>query len=41
VGTLVGQNIAGLVAGKNSLEQTLKSNQTQAERTMKQAGYIK
>jgi sorbitol/mannitol transport system substrate-binding protein len=41
LGTLVGQNIAGLVAGKNSLEQTLKSNQTQAERTMKQAGYIK
>jgi sorbitol/mannitol transport system substrate-binding protein len=41
LGTLVGQNIAGLAAGKNSLEQTLKSNQTQAERTMKQGGYIK
>jgi sorbitol/mannitol transport system substrate-binding protein len=41
LGSVVGQNIAGLVAGKASLEETLKSNQNQAERTMKQAGYLK
>jgi hypothetical protein len=33
--------IAGLVTGKTSLEQSLKLNQNEAERTMKQAGYIK
>jgi hypothetical protein len=33
--------VAGLVAGKSSLEQTLKSNQNQALRTMKEGGYIK
>jgi hypothetical protein len=37
----VGQNISGLVAGKTSMEDTLRSNQNQAERTMKQAGYLK
>jgi sorbitol/mannitol transport system substrate-binding protein len=41
LGTIVGQNVAGLVAGKSSLEQTLKSNQNQALRTMKEGGYIK
>jgi sorbitol/mannitol transport system substrate-binding protein len=41
LGTVIGQNIAGLVAGKTSLEQTLKDNQAQAERTMRQAGYLK
>ena len=41
LGTVVGQNIAGVVAGRTSLEQTLKANQVQAERTMKQAGYLK
>ena len=40
-GSVIGQNIAGLVAGKTSLEQTLKDNQAQAERTMKQTGYLK
>jgi sorbitol/mannitol transport system substrate-binding protein len=41
LGTTVGQNVAGLVTGKTSLEQTLKLNQNEAERTMKQAGYLK
>jgi sorbitol/mannitol transport system substrate-binding protein len=41
LGTIVGQNVAGLVTGKTSLEQTLKLNQNEAERTMKQAGYLK
>jgi sorbitol/mannitol transport system substrate-binding protein len=40
-GSVVGQNIAGLVSGKSSMEQTLKSNQAQVERALKQAGYIK
>jgi sorbitol/mannitol transport system substrate-binding protein len=41
LGTSVGQNVAGLVTGKTSLEQTMKLNQNEAERTMKQAGYLK
>jgi sorbitol/mannitol transport system substrate-binding protein len=41
LGTIVGQNVAGLVTGKTSLEQTLKLNQNEAEKTMKQAGYLK
>ena len=41
LGGVVGQNISGLVAGKASMEDTLKSNQNLAERTMKQAGYLK
>jgi sorbitol/mannitol transport system substrate-binding protein len=41
LGSVIGQNIAGIVAGKTSLDQTLKANQVQAERVMKQAGYLK
>jgi sorbitol/mannitol transport system substrate-binding protein len=41
LGTTVGQNVAGMVTGKTSLGQTLKLNQNEAERTMKQAGYLK
>ena len=41
LGTNVGQNVAGFITGKTSLEQTLKLNQTEAERTMKQGGYLK
>jgi sorbitol/mannitol transport system substrate-binding protein len=41
LGTVVGQNVSGLVAGKAPIEETMKSNQNQAERTMKQGGYIK
>jgi hypothetical protein len=37
----VGQNVAGLVAGRSTLEQTLKLNQNAAERTVKEAGYLK
>jgi sorbitol/mannitol transport system substrate-binding protein len=41
LGTVVGQNVSGLVAGKASLEETLNSNQNEAERTAKQGGYVK
>jgi len=41
LGTTVGQNVAGLVAGRSTLEQTLKLNQNAAERTVKEAGYLK
>ncbi len=40
-GTTVGQNVAGIVAGKSTLEQTLKLNQELVERAAKQAGYLK
>ena len=41
LGSIVGQNVAGLVTGKTSLDQTLKLNQNAAERTVKEAGYLK
>jgi sorbitol/mannitol transport system substrate-binding protein len=41
LGTVVGQNVAGLVTGRTTLEQALKLNQNEAERTVKQAGYLK
>jgi sorbitol/mannitol transport system substrate-binding protein len=41
LGTTVGQNIAAALAGKSSVDQALESSQQTAERTMKQAGYIK
>ena len=41
LGTVVGPNVAGWVAGKTSMEQTLKSNQNQVERAMEEAGYLK
>jgi len=41
IGTVVGQNIAGALAGKMSVEQALKNSQTSAERAMKEAGYFK
>jgi sorbitol/mannitol transport system substrate-binding protein len=41
LGTVVGQNIAGMISGKTSVEQTMKLNQSEAERVMKQAGYLK
>jgi sorbitol/mannitol transport system substrate-binding protein len=40
-GSLVGQNVAGVVAGKMSIENALKANKALVERAMKQAGYIK
>jgi sorbitol/mannitol transport system substrate-binding protein len=41
IGTVVGQNIAGALAGKFSVDQALKNSQTSAERAMIQGGYIK
>jgi sorbitol/mannitol transport system substrate-binding protein len=41
LGTVVGQNVAGMITGKTSIDQTMKLNQNSAERTMKEAGYIK
>jgi sorbitol/mannitol transport system substrate-binding protein len=41
LGSIVGQNVAGLVTGKTSLDQTLKLNQNAAERVVKEAGYLK
>jgi sorbitol/mannitol transport system substrate-binding protein len=41
IGTVVGQNIAGALAGKMSLDQALKNSQQAAERAMVQGGYIK
>jgi len=40
-GTVVGQNIAGALAGKMSLEEALKTSQTAVGRAVKQAGYQK
>jgi sorbitol/mannitol transport system substrate-binding protein len=41
IATIVGQNIAGALAGKTSVDQALESSQTATERAMKQAGYVK
>jgi sorbitol/mannitol transport system substrate-binding protein len=40
-GTVVGQNIAGALAGKTTVDQALKASQAAAERAVKQAGYQK
>jgi sorbitol/mannitol transport system substrate-binding protein len=41
IGTTVGQQIAAALAGQVSVDEALETAQTAAERTMKQAGYIK
>lgn len=41
IGTVVGQNLAGALAGKMSVDQALKNSQTSAERAMVQGGYVK
>lgn len=41
IGTVVGQNISGALAGKMSVDQALKASQTAAERAVKEAGYLK
>jgi sorbitol/mannitol transport system substrate-binding protein len=41
LGTVVGQNVSGALAGKMSVEQALKDSQAAAERSVKQAGYLK
>jgi sorbitol/mannitol transport system substrate-binding protein len=41
IGTAVGQNIAAALAGQKTVDQALAESQALAERTMKQAGYVK
>jgi sorbitol/mannitol transport system substrate-binding protein len=41
IGTVVGQNISGALAGKMTVEAALKSSQKSTENAMKQAGYPK
>jgi sorbitol/mannitol transport system substrate-binding protein len=41
IGTTVGQNIAGALAGTMSIDQALKNSQNSTQRAMIQAGYIK
>jgi sorbitol/mannitol transport system substrate-binding protein len=41
IGTVVGQNVAGALAGKMSVDQALKNSQSAAERAMVQGGYLK
>lgn len=41
IGTQVGQFIAGIVAGKTSLDDGLNQAQTAVEKLMKEAGYLK
>jgi len=40
LGTTVGQNVAAALAGQMTVDQALEASQQEAERTMKQAGYI-
>jgi sorbitol/mannitol transport system substrate-binding protein len=40
-GTVVGQNIAGALAGNTSVEQALKASQAAASRAVRQGGYLK
>lgn len=40
-GTVVGQAIAGAVAGQTSVDQALAAGQAAAERAVRQAGYRK
>ena len=40
IGTFVGQQIAGALAGQASVEEALANSQAFAEREMKKAGYI-
>jgi len=41
IGSIVGQDIAGALAGQMTVDQALKTGQASTERTMKEAGYIK
>ena len=40
-GTVVGQSIAGALAGQMTVDQALKAGQAAATRAMQQAGYLK
>ena len=41
IGTQVGQNLSAALAGKMSVGEALKASQTEAQRAMKQGGYLK
>ena len=41
IGTEVGQNISAALSGKTNVDQALKSSQAEAERAVKQGGYLK
>ncbi|GAB3253761.1 ABC transporter substrate-binding protein [Chitinimonas naiadis] len=41
IGTVVGQAMAGALTGKTTIDAALKTSQAQAERAMKQGGYLK
>ncbi|HEY9103547.1 sugar ABC transporter substrate-binding protein [Chitinimonas sp.] len=41
IGTVVGQAMAGALTGKSTIDAALKTSQSQAERAMKQGGYLK
>jgi sorbitol/mannitol transport system substrate-binding protein len=41
IGTTVGQNIAGALAGRMTLDKVLKDSQAAAERAVKNGGYLK
>ena len=40
-GTQVGQNVAAALSGKSTVEQVLKTSQTEVQRAMQEAGYYK
>ena len=41
LGTQIGQNIAAVLAGRMNVDQALKTSQGEAERTVKEGGYLK
>ena len=41
IGTQVGQNISAALAGKTTVAEALKASQAEAERAVKQGGYLK
>ena len=41
IGTQVGQNISAALAGKMRVDEVLKASQTEAQRAVKQGGYLK
>jgi sorbitol/mannitol transport system substrate-binding protein len=41
IGTEVGQNMSAALSGKTTVEQALKASQAEAERAVKQGGYLK
>jgi hypothetical protein len=41
LGTTVGQNIAGALAGQQSIDQALQTSQDEATQVMQQSGYLK